>query len=237
MPAARVPQPHEWMNARTCTRCHERKPWALFAPKEYTPDGLVCGVQSWCRDCYAAKRKEDRALMRKAHKPAPGCERIPEPWEYVRTAVCSHCGLTKTFAFFSPKSYWPDGSVRSVQSRCKDCCNKLRDRAKQKEWHRANRPSINARNIVALRKRRQGMRRDRTSRGKLLPATPFQLWLLDVQREEGSLARLAEDAGLHEDTLAKVLSRNVTVAEVTVERSVCARGLRLDDVYRGEMAA
>lgn len=232
MAARRTPQPHEWERTRVCSRCGETKPWALFSPKRYDADGLVDLVSSQCFACRSEVNKKQRAWIRsQINKPGPGHERVPEPWEYVRTKRCSACGEIKTFSSFSPRSYYPDGQIRHVASRCKKCCTKLRDREKHKEWHRQNRASINARSVIHLRKHRREMRRDRTARGRLLPALPLKLWLLGVQREEGGLTNLAHDAGVHEDSLAKVLKRNQRVAEATAEAALCARGLRLDDVY------
>lgn len=51
---ARVPEPHEWVLRKTCTKCGETKPWAAYSPKTYGPDGSVATVQSYCRACHKA---------------------------------------------------------------------------------------------------------------------------------------------------------------------------------------
>lgn len=228
----RVPQPHEWDLTQRCTRCREVKPWAEFSPKGYATDGSVLGVQSQCQACRADANRRKRIEMRKWHTPRPGCEHIPEPWEYIKTRTCTKCGLTKTFASFSPKSYFPDGTISSVQSYCKKCATAGRDRKKQLEWRRRNRDRVNAKNVIYLRNKRAGMRKDRTSQGRKIPVGPFVLWLLEIEKEEGSLWKLSEDAGLHRDSLKMVLHRNKRVSEKTVEAAACARGLRFDDIYR-----
>ena len=154
-----------------------------------------------------------------------GVPRIPEPREWVLTRRCSCCRATKPWALFSPRRYWPDGTVRQVQAWCRACKIELEKRV--------NRPITPERRrylAAAKRRKRAALRADR-GLGPRLPVAPFKGWLERVREEEGGLAALAEDAGLHEDTLAKVLSRNVVVSTRTAEAALCARGRMLQDLY------
>lgn len=58
-----------------------------------------------------------------------GVRRVPEPREWMLKKLCVECDETKPWAEFAPTRYWPDGSVRTVDSYCRVC--KAR---RQKAW-------------------------------------------------------------------------------------------------------
>ena len=225
MSKRREPQPHELERTRECIGCHEVKVWAEFPAEKKDAEGNVITIKSRCHECRAVLLRKRHAEMTAA-RPTDGfnVERIPEPWEWLQMKVCSCCAVKKAWAFYSPREYWPDGTVRSVGSRCRECRAKERSRHKnsearrtyQREWRRRQRAQIRA---------------ERAEGGTRLPGAPFKSWLRFVEVEEGGLARLAEDAGLHPDTLAKVLSRNDCVMDKTAEAALCARGAMLADIY------
>lgn len=54
----RVPEPREWVLVKRCSKCGETKPWALFSPARYWPDGSVRHVVARCRACEAERRND-----------------------------------------------------------------------------------------------------------------------------------------------------------------------------------
>lgn len=226
----RVPGPHELVRTRECTACHRTLPWIEFSPNSYAPDGSVASVKSQCYECRLEITRDRRiALGRELQN---GRARIPAPSEWIRTKHCPHCGETKPWAKYSPREYWPDGSVRRVQAWCRDCKNEL-NRGSKRE------PTDEERRYKARWgfERRAEMRRERAGYGSSVPMAPLVPWLLEIQEQEGSLRKLAEDAGLHHDTLTAKLRRSSSIAETTAEAVLCARGLRMDDIYQLEDAA
>lgn len=63
-----VPLPHEWLRTKVCSDCKQRKPWALFTPRTYGPDGAVTNVQSACKACHATRSRERCPLWYAAHR-------------------------------------------------------------------------------------------------------------------------------------------------------------------------
>lgn len=158
-----------------------------------------------------------------------GTPRIPEPREWVLHRACTECGERKPWARFSPATYFEDGTVRTVQSKCHAC----QSAASAKRWTRYR--AENTDRVRAYQRewcrQRSAKRQEERGYSPRLPAAPFQAWLRRVWLLEESLEPLARDAGLHPDTLAKVLSRNKFVAETTADAALCARGQNLHDLY------
>lgn len=226
MPKPRTPQPHELERMRTCTKCGKTKQWVDFSPDRRAEDGTVLRTKSVCRGCAAKSQKASRRRMNDGRRRQNGRERVPASWEWIRITRCCKCLEEKPWALFSPVWYWPDGQVRRVQTRCRTC------RVEDQRGHpRKITPERTAYLNDWKRKQRDAKRLERVGYGGRLPVAPFVAWLERVEAEEGGLSRLATDAGLHPDTLAKVATRNKVVAEKTAEAALCARGLMLADVY------
>jgi len=211
---------------RTCTRCGKTQPWQEFSVDRRDADGNVIRVKNRCRKCLTECERNRRRAEAANRERMNGRGRIPEPWEWVKTKRCSVCREMKSWALFSPVCYWPDGMVRRVQSQCRACRVKA-----QRNFVRQMTPKRRAYLARWKASRARRLKSDREGRGEHLPVESFRAWLVTIEREEGGLAKLSEDAGLHSDTLSKVMTRNKVVSLTTAERAACARGLRLDDIY------
>lgn len=61
----RIPEPREWLLTKVCSKCGERKPWALFSPHRYNEDGSIRRVQPYCRACHVKRHREHRRRWQK----------------------------------------------------------------------------------------------------------------------------------------------------------------------------
>lgn len=212
---------------RQCTGpCGRVLPWEAFTVDHRDANGDVTRRKAKCPDCLREQQTAYRRRLAATRKRTNGIARVPAPWEWVRTKVCSMCGADKPWAMYSPVVYWPDGQVRRVQCRCRDCRNKI-----QRGYKAPASPKRLAYIADWKRKERVKRQRERAGRGRHYPVGPFVAWLRIVEADEGGLSCLAGDAGLHPDTLTKVVYRNKVVAEKTAEAALCARGLMLADLY------
>lgn len=227
---------------RTCSQCGETKPWSEFPPNKRDEDGNVIRTRAQCRICFQKLRRAYHQRERVARTPMNGRPRTASPSEWARTKRCPHCGIEKAWALFSPARYWPDGTVRTVKTYCRACEPEVYAEAR-KAYKKRNRQRLSDESREWKRRRREQLRREQ-GRGAHLPVEPFRAWLERVKAEEDSLVSLAQDAGVHPDTLGKICGEDGRavagkrfVSESIAEAVVCARGLRLDDIYKEDLAA
>lgn len=159
-----------------------------------------------------------------------GIPRTPEPWEWMQTRSCTGCGEVKPWARFSPRTYWPDGTVRTIQSHCHTCQAKT-VHARQAAWRDRHRQRRRRYQRDWLRRKRAAIRAERGGIGKRLPVAPFIAWLRQVELEEGDLASLARAANLHTDSLTHALKRHRYVSLTVADAALTARGCHLHDLW------
>lgn len=179
MARRRVPTAMELERTRVCVQCGVSKPWADFSPNRRGPDGQVMGVKPRCNECVAANSRAATVERRKERQPQNGRGRIPDPSEWIRTKRCPNCKKTKPWALYSPLAYWPDGSVRRVQSWCRECrAQQSRGKRRPMTPHRlAYLREWKRRNKVAFRKQSSA-----GNAGRDLPVEPLRAWLLGLLR-------------------------------------------------------
>lgn len=206
----------------TDVRCRECG--QLKAPEEMLPDYRRRRPLSRCRECYNARRRKPAHLPRVT-------ERIPAPAEWLLRKRCSRCGEEKPWALFSPKRWWPDGSVRSVYSSCRKC-NAAMARERWKRRRRPRSKEEKMRDAQWKRRRRAQMRVERADRD-WLPAEPFRRWLRSLIEDEGEgIGEIADRAGLQSRTLYRVLHENEgRVALRVVDCCLVAHGWHLHQLY------
>ena len=226
---------------KKCKTCEQVLPWTDYTAESYDADGNVQRVKAHCRVCIATLARERYARQREGRERMNGRQRIPEPWEHLRSRACISCGETKTFARFSPKSYDEDGSVRTVQSRCRECQVLLRSLDVQRAWRARNREMLSARKVAWSRQRRAELKADRAGLDNRLPSEPFRLWLLNRKVEHGE--ELAQVAGrchssVSERTLRRVVNleqENITLR--VVDECLTSLGENVNDLYPLGLAA
>lgn len=160
-----------------------------------------------------------------------GFPRIPEPREWLLTKVCAGCGDPKPWARFSPREYWPDGSVLRVASHCHECCASLpsarRARASYEERNRDRRRVAKTR----WKRRHRAAMRKQDHAGRL-PAAPLRARLEAYVAEGGEMVTLAAMSGCSERVLRRVLKHaQEGVALNTVDRTLTCLGEHIDSLY------
>ena len=127
--------------------------------------------------------------------------------------VCTRCGEDKPWSAYSAHTRNPDGSTLTPRGQCRAC---------RKDASAAHRRRI--RKPV----------RTRTA-GPLMASGPFRAWLLERLHRYEHIQAMAEDIGMDETVLRRVL-RDPTkkfVALDTVDRALLnvGDGTRIDDLY------
>lgn len=163
-----------------------------------------------------------------------GVARIPEPREWLLTKTCTRCEVTKPWAKFPPRRYWPDGSVRVIASHCHDCDSAL-TRARHASYRRRNEQPYREYQADWQRRKRAALRAERTADTSLPVVPHFLAWLFDRSQELGGWAALGECIGVHERQLYRFRTgeqSQVRLAEV--DRCAVALGFHLTDIYPEE---
>lgn len=157
-----------------------------------------------------------------------GVERIPEPREWRLTKRCARCTEVKPWAKFSPGRYWPDGSVRWVQSYCKACHAEINRNRPKKPITPERLQYV----VEHRRRRRAAMREERTSGGVRLPSRPIAELIVAARDEMDApdMQLLGYQCGVND----RILRRLMVQEHVTLRLAdqICTRlGRRIYDLY------
>jgi len=217
----RVPEPFEIERTRVCVGCTLEKPWSEFSPKARDSDGHVTRVAGRCRECRNEYLRDRLRGMHQDRERMSGRPRIPQPREWRLTKRCPTCEQTKPWALFSPRTYWPDGSVRQVQSWCRECQG-----AANAKYHRVYDEAAAARNRRYLER----VRRDR--KPIRLPVGPLRAWLLGyfATGEEG-IMEFSERIGVQDRSIRRILSEHEHVTDDLADRILLGNGVLLNELY------
>lgn len=161
------------------------------------------------------------------------------------------CGQTLPWHEFSPRAYWPDGSVRNVQPHCRKCAAEYRRKWRQENRHlelaterryrarlladpeRAEQHRERARFNHRAWKDRQGItpRALRCAdRSPSVDAAPFAAWLSMKVAEYGSVQAVATACGMSESRVTKVKNGGVPRVELSsVDAALQAEGSTMLD--------
>jgi len=173
-----------------------------------------------------------------------GVARVPRAEEWILKKRCSLCGETKPWAKFSPRRYWPDGSVRVVSSHCTACKSKLsgprkakmreeqperwaRYKASQADWQRRNRRAVAAERAAA------------SHAGPRLPVGPIREFLQQQLDSGRGMAEMADLCDVPERAIYRLLHEHEHVSLHLADTIITRLDGRLYDVYTelGELAA
>lgn len=164
------------------------------------------------------------------------------------TKVCSKCKMRKPWSAFTPRTYWPDGTVRRPQAWCRECHNergkarhaanptvkradnrrRWREKAKNPEWREQERERVRQA-CVRLRRERGAKPRGYAVKHEpaaLFPIGPFRAWLREQLVDRGSITVLAATLGLSERRVERLLNdpAQESVTLDVVDRAVVAVG-------------
>lgn len=160
-----------------------------------------------------------------------GIPRSPEPREWVLKRTCTGpCGETKPWAEFRVRNRWPDGSTRTVQSKCRECEAQY-ERGYAAAWRDRNREKVRAYNRAWGARQRAILRAERISGDEWLPPDPFLDWLAERANEVGGWSELGERLDMEERQLFRLRYEQQRVRLSMVDRACVRLGFHLSDVY------
>lgn len=171
-----------------------------------------------------------------------GVPRIPEPWEWVKTKDCrGPCRQEKPWALFAVRTLWPDGTVRTVDSYCKDCKYELSKDA-QVAWRLRNRATYLAEQARRERRRYAAIVAQRRLAnpgrgGTLMPVGPLLEFLAGAESDLPDVETMAQVAGVDERIIRRLRQEARSVSLAQADKIITRLGGRLDDVYPYEEAA
>lgn len=150
-----------------------------------------------------------------------GVPRIPSPREWVLTRPCTNCEQTKPWAHFSPKTYWSDGSIKTVASWCHEC-----ESEKQRERQHGSQVERNQ------YKRRWDQRHRRGNpAGRRLQIDPIRSFIRRHQSVGMGMGEIADACGIPERSIHRLLYEHEHVSLRLADTIVTRLGSHLYDVY------
>lgn len=156
-----------------------------------------------------------------------GVPRIPTPQEWVRHSACAKCRASKPWAKFPPATYWPDGTVRNVQSWCHECKSE-HQRACAKSWPSASKSRVEYKREWSRRRRIELAKARDASR---LPVEPIREFILRQLREGLGMGELADLVGIHERAIYRLVNEHKHVSMHLADLITTRLGAHLYDLY------